>query len=231
MLRRLLADFCPMVEVVGQAGDIKSGVEAVRTHQPDLLFLDIQMPSGSGFDLLKHVSDMEFEVIFTTAHQNFALQAFRVSALDYLLKPIEPDLLVKAVEKAQQRMESGKGKEDRQNSINSIKGMQLKQVAFPTLSGLEFVKPENIVRCEADSNYTTIVFSNGNSLVVSKTLSETEVLLESFPFFRLHRSHLVNLDHIVKYIKGKNGFVMMSDGTQVEISKRRKEAFLELFKP
>ena len=195
---------------------------------PDVIFLDIEMPKMNGFEMLKEVGPMESKVIFTTAYDQFAIKAFRVSALDYLVKPIEGEELRQAVEKVL----PGGGKEQHREQLELLlekiqSPSQISRVAFPTQEGLEIVPREMILHAESHSNYTYLYFSDGCKLVVSKTLKEVEEILTGTEFLRVHHSHLINLHHVRKYVRGDGGYLILSDDTHINVSRSRKEKLLD----
>ena len=225
-LKGVLSEQFKHIEIVGEANGVDTGVELIENVNPDLLFLDVQMQDGTGFDILKRINRSKYNVIFVSAYDRFAITAIKFSAIDYLLKPVEVDDLELALEKIKT---SGKKDEVQQkldlllDNINKID-----KIALPSLSGIEFVKIENIIRCESDNNYTTFFLVNKEKIVVSKTLKEYEDMLESKGFFRTHKSHIINLSFLKKYIKGEGGIVVMEDGSEVAVSRRRKEDFMEV---
>lgn len=227
-LDSLLKKYCPEVEVAGIADSVKSGLEQIEKTKPDVVFLDIEMPGGSGFDLLEKAPKINFEVIFTTAYDQYAIQAIKFSALDYLLKPIDVSELKTAIQKIE--------KNKKQNIPNKnldvfIKNIQFisshNKIALPTLDGLMFVQLNQIVRCESDGNYTNFYLTTGEKIMVSKTMKEFEDLLLANNFFRVHNAHIVNLQQIKKYVKGEGGYIIMSDNSQIEVSRRRRDEFLQ----
>lgn len=225
-LQILLQDFVKGVEVVALCQDIAEAMEAVNTKSPDIVFLDIQLQRETGFDLLTRLKDINFEVIFTTAYTEYAIKAFKFSAIDYLLKPIDIEDLKKAVGKVEKRVNNNMNsrlKELVQNlKFGSVENYKL---ALPTLEGLVFIKINDIIYCEASSNYTQIYTSEGKYLV-SKTLKEYDELLSDHNFFRIHNSYLININSIKKYVKGDGGYVVLNNDTSLDVSKRKKEAFL-----
>ncbi|HKZ38357.1 MAG TPA: LytTR family DNA-binding domain-containing protein [Chryseolinea sp.] len=225
-LQILLQDFVKGVEVVALCQDIAEAMEAVNTKSPDIVFLDIQLQRETGFDLLTRLKDINFEVIFTTAYTEYAIKAFKFSAIDYLLKPIDIEDLKKSVGKVEKRVNNNMNsrlKELVQNlKFGSTENYKL---ALPTLEGLVFIKINDIIYCEASSNYTQIYTSEGKYLV-SKTLKEYDELLSDHNFFRIHNSYLININSIKKYVKGDGGYVVLNDNTSLDVSKRKKEAFL-----
>lgn len=232
----LLQKYCPAVEVVGMADSVESGMELITTSRPDLVFLDIEMPLGSGFDLLEQFPDHVFEVIFTTAHAQYACDAFRVQALDYLLKPIYHDTLVNAVERAKGRI-SERQIYTRQQASESLefllsvlvdKSAHSNKVSLRTADGIEFVQVRDIIRCEAENCYTTFHLVAGEKIVISRTLREFDDMLAKFNFLRVHNSHLINVMHIKRYIKRDGGYVVMSDGASILLSRQRKEDLIRI---
>jgi two-component system LytT family response regulator len=225
-LQILLQDFVKGVEVVALCQNIAESIEAVNSKSPDIVFLDIQLQRETGFDLLTRLKDINFEVIFTTAYTEYAIKAFKFSAIDYLLKPIDIEDLKKAVGKVGRRVNNNMNSrltELVQNlKFGSVENYRL---ALPTLEGLVFVKINDIIYCEASSNYTQIHTSEGKYLV-SKTLKEYDELLSDHNFFRIHNSYLININSIKKYVKGDGGYVVLNNNTSLDVSKRKKEAFL-----
>lgn len=225
-----LHTYCPQVQVLALCRSAEEGIAAIETHHPQLLFLDIEMPYQNGFDLIRHFPQPTFDVIFTTAYDQFAIKAFRFAALDYLLKPIDAPDLVAAVQRFEKKADNTAFREQLEMLLqqyrlpHSLPG----KVPFTTLEGIFFVKPETIVRCESASNYTVMHFIDRPKLVISKTLKETEEILQPYTFLRVHHSHLVNLQQVVRYVKTDGGFVETSDGVQVPISRQRKEQILAL---
>ncbi len=227
-LRATLGKVSDDVLVVKECTSPKEGLEAVHELVPDLVFLDVEMGKETGFDFLKQLGDIPFEVIFTTAHENYALRAIKFCALDFLLKPIGAEDLKQALHKFGQRVGKANSGKQIQELMHNLKSLQneSKKVALPTLTGLQFVSVHDIVRCESDINYTIFYLVDKSKIVVSKTLKEFEGLLEECNFFRVHNSHLINLSHIKNYTKGEGGTVTMDDGSTVDVSRRRKEEFL-----
>jgi len=226
-LELLVKDYCPNVNVLDMAESVATGVECIKKHKPDLLFLDIEMQDGTGFDLLEKVAGNNFYVIFTTAFENYALRALKLSAVDYLLKPINADELKAAVSKASDIMEQKSTENNFQlllQNLQSNTGMH--KIALPTSEGLTFINVHDIIRCQADGSYTHFYFKTQKKLLVSKKIKEYEELLSPYNFVRVHHSHLVNLDEVTKYVRGDGGYVVMSDGETVYVSKRKKEDFM-----
>jgi two-component system LytT family response regulator len=227
-LSKALEQYCPEVEIIAVCEGPTQGINAIIKHKPHLVFLDIQMPEMSGFDVLQQLSPIEFEVIFVTSFDQYAIKAIKFSALDYLLKPIDVDDLIHAVKKMQERIPQKPNIYSYRSILHNIRhdAGKINRLAIPTTEGIDFFSTEDIIYLEADGNYTTIFLTNQRKHVVSKNLKEFESLLASSGFSRVHNSYLINLDHVRKYIKGEGGYVMLSEGHHVEVSRRRKDAFL-----
>ncbi len=227
-LEALLARVAPEVEVVATAGSVKEGVRVIKTHQPDLVFLDVEMPTGTGFDILDQLPHFTFHLIFISAYYKYAIDAFRVSAIDYLLKPIKVKELQEAIGKLNQfaRMK------DQENRIafllDSLKTQQdtPTRIMLPTLNGFQLHHFNDIIRCQGERNYTRFFKTNGESILVSKNISEYEALLSEHNFMRVHRSHIINLGMVESYAKGKGGQVVMSDGSVIDVSRDRKNELI-----
>ncbi|NQV53462.1 MAG: response regulator transcription factor [Flavobacteriales bacterium] len=230
-LEFILKDVCPQVEVVGVAANAKAAKKKIESENIDLLLLDIEMPNGSGFDLLESLEgQIDFKIIFITAYHEYALRAFKFSAVDYLLKPINSDELQAAIAKVQpgQDVES-KEKIDTLIENISKKGGVMNKIALPSMEGLQFVELDDVIYCESQDNYTQFFLTDGKRIMVSKTIKHFEELLDPDRFFRVHRSNIINLRYIDKYVKGEGGYVVMKQGARIPVSRRRKEGFLQLF--
>jgi len=231
-LQSLLTQFCPEIEIIGTAGNAKQAFTIINELQPQLVFLDIEMPMGNGFDLLEKLMPVNFEVIFVTAFDQYAITAFKYAALDYLLKPVSIDELKRAVNRSVIRI----AEKNVNNRIESLianfrsEAQGLKKIGLPTAEGLVFEEIENIMHLQAESNYTLVYIRNKKKMTITKSLKEFEDLLPASIFCRLHHSHIVNLNYITKYYKGRGGYVELTDGTTVEVSTRKKDDFLEKFK-
>ncbi|MEP7372395.1 MAG: LytTR family DNA-binding domain-containing protein [Chitinophagaceae bacterium] len=231
-LSRLLAQYCEQtVRVAGHYSTVEDGLNGIKLMQPQLLFLDVQIHDKTGFDLLHLLPEKKFEIIFTTAYEKYAVQAFRFSAVDYLLKPIDPGDLVQAVSKLSSKNlpnDFSRKVESLLENIDQLKQYTPpKKIMVPTLNGFELLPIIDIIRCQSDINYTTIFIKDKQKLVVARTLKEFEEMLEEYNFFRIHNSHLVNLAYVKSYNKGKGGSVTMIDNSQIEVSTRRKDDFLK----
>lgn len=229
MLAMLVEKNCPQLEIVGLAKNVKEGIDLISSTKPDLVFLDISMPDGTGFDLLEAVQGKKFELIFTTATDKHALKAIKYSACDYLLKPIDIDELKLAVEKVLQKKNSTPSMDNLQFLIQQLKKADdnYQKITLPTGNAYEIINIKDIIRCEADASYTHFHLVGGKKLMVSASLKHYEDLLPENEFIRVHHQHLINMNHVTRYLKQDGGYAVMSDGTQIEISRRKKDAFME----
>ncbi|MBN1338408.1 MAG: response regulator transcription factor [Bacteroidales bacterium] len=229
-LSGLLKLYCKDLQVVAEADGVYSGIEIICEYKPDVVFLDIQMPDGSGFKLLERTRDLEFEVIFTTAYDQFAIKAIKYSALDYLLKPIFPDDLLSAVEKLRKKLGSKRTKEGIDALLHNLKKPESDppRIVLSTAEKLHVVATDDILRCESDNYYTVFYFTNGKKLMVSKTLKENEELLSEHNFVRPHKSHLVNLKYVRGMSKTDGASILMSDGSEVPVSRRKRDKITEI---
>jgi len=229
-LKNYVEKYCDGVNVLELCENVEQGLAAIKKHNPDIVFLDIEMPYGDGFDLLDRVDEISFEVVFITAFSNYAIKALNMSATYYILKPIDIDELVEAVKKIREKKDpSGSNTKVLMKNLHAANPLS-QQVVLPQLTGFMVVQVKDILRAEADNNYTTIFMTDGSKHVVSKTLKFFDELLNEAGFVRIHQSHLVNVQQIAEYKKGKTGQVKLSDGTWLDISPQRKKDFLDLFK-
>jgi len=208
-LRSDIEDYCPEIEIIGQADGVLSGLKLIKATSPDLIFLDIHMADGEGFEILELMEKRDFGIIFTTASEDHAIKAFRHNAIDYLLKPIDPELLKEAVERFTAK----------QKPVEKFKEETL---ALSTIDDLKIVKIKDIVRCESDGNYTTVYEISGAKTMVSKSLKEFERKLTDYGFYRSHQSHLINLKMVDAYLKSEGGFLKMTNGDEVPVAVRKK---------
>lgn len=228
----LLNRYCPQVEVRGSYHSAMDALSDIREKKPQLLFLDIEMPRMNGFELLEKIRDLSFELIFTTSYDQYAIKAIRFSALDYLLKPIDREELVRSVQKVEQRLKSPLPQQIDLLFQKLQSPTQLfSKIAIPTMEGLQMVAVDNIIHCTSDSNYTILILKDQQRVIASRTLKEIEELLEDYSFIRVHHSNVVNLNEICKYIKGEGGYLVMSDGSSVNVSRSRKEGLLKKLQP
>lgn len=230
-LMGLIARYCTNVEVVAQANGYQSGIDVIHKYKPDVVFLDVQMPDGSGFQVLEDVNEINFDVIFTTAYDQYAIKAIKFSALDYLLKPILPTDLVSALQKAEQKKNSLENNSSIKVLLENIKtNAEPKKIVLKTFDKIHVVEIDNIIRCESDDYYTRFFFKDGKTLLISKTLKEHEALLGEQTFFRPHKSHLININYIKGFQKSEGGTIIMSDDAQIPVSRRKKEKTISIIK-
>ncbi len=230
-LNILLSDYCPQVQVVAQCLSAKKGLEEIGKLKPELVFLDIEMPFMNGFELLEQFKEIPFSVIFTTSYDQYAIKAIRFSALDYLLKPIDHKELVAAIQKIQTQAHAPLDEQFRMlmQKVQSKENIFTK-IAVPTSEGFELIPADQIISCEADDNYTYLHLKNKMKVTACRTLKEVEEQLESFSsFVRVHHSYIANLNEVTKYVRGEGGYLVMSDGGTVQVSRSRKEALLKYF--
>jgi len=224
--------FSTKTTVVGEACNATSGTELIQSLQPDLVFLDVEMPVQTGIDLLVGLEKIDFEIIFTTAHEQYALQAIKLNAMDYLLKPFSVEDLGIAIEKCSTKRSAALNNEALHTLINNLKNIspENKKIGLTTSNGIRFVLIKDIIRIEATNNYSHFHFTDNTKLVVAKTLKEFEDMLAPFHFFRVHNSHLVNLSHLQAFISTGGDHVVLNNGNKIEVSRRRKNELLELLK-
>lgn len=228
LLVTLLENYCPEVKVLDVCPSAATALQSIALHKPAILFLDIQMPHMNGFELLKKLPEIDFGLIFTTSYDQYAIKAIRVSALDYLLKPIDREELQKAVQKAiyrsretfPQQMEMLMYKLDHPT-------IPVNKIAIHTMEGLQMLFAENIISCSSESNYTELHLKNKQKIIASRTLKEIEEMLDDYSFLRVHHSFLVNLNEVEKYVKGDGGYLIMSNGAMIDVSRSRKEMLLK----
>jgi len=226
-LKQKLQDYCPMVEILGEASDGAEGITLIEKLKPQILFLDIEMPRMDGFEMLRQIDNKDFHIIFTTAYDQYAIKAIKYAAFDYLLKPVDIEELKAAVDKAHQRTTqlTSKKLETLEHNLQSLQ--TLNKLAIPTLEGYLFFDISHIIHLEAQSNYTAIYFTDYPKLIASRTLKDFEDLLPSEIFFRPHHSHIINLNYIKRYIKGDGGQIEMQNGNFVTVARRKKDEFLK----
>lgn len=226
-----LADYCLNVQVLAKCSSAKKALEAIAQHTPDLVFLDIEMPVMNGFELLEQFDKIPFSVIFTTSYDQYAIKAIRFSALDYLLKPIDPKELIAAVNKVEQQKHQPSNEQLKMlmEQLQHKEG-RFAKIAIPTIEGFELIPADEVVRCEADDNYTHLYLKNKTKVIASRSLKEIEEQLRDFPsFIRVHHSYMVNLNEVTKYVRGEGGYLVLTDGSTVNVSRSRKEMLLKYF--
>lgn len=232
-LEKLLEINCPEVEVIGTADSVRATQKQLKQQVPDLLFLDISMPGQNGFELLREMPSIPFEIIFVTAYDKYMLQAFQYSAVDYLLKPVEEEVLIDAVKRAALRIEQKAGPQPVETFLHNVQQHQspLKmKLCISTVKGFHVVEIRDIVYCEANSNYTNIHFQSRSMICASRPIHEYETLLGDHHFLRIHKSYLVNLEYIREYVRGEGGSVILQDGREIEVSRRKKELLISRMK-
>lgn len=226
-LKKLINIYCPGIQVVAEAEGVEEGLKIIKDNDPDLVLLDIKMNDGTGFDLLKSIENPDFKIIFITAFDEFALNAIKFSALDYLLKPVEPEELILSAHKAEQALE--------QNILNlKVKTLlhniekENKKLTVKTAECYHILSVNEIIRCEAEGNYTHFFLANGTKIMISTTLKEYEELLIQYQFYRLHQSHLINLNQVDRFDKKNGGAIIMKDKSLVPVAVRKKDKLLQL---
>jgi two-component system, LytTR family, response regulator len=224
----IVKEYCPDLEVAGKAHSAEEGVKVIKEIKPDLVFLDVEMPNGTGFDLLTHFPDKRFDVIFITAFNHYAIKAIKFSAVDYILKPININEFIGAVKKVihKHRTDSFMDNDNFEILLENIKSGHPTRLVIPTSDGREYLNPNDIIRIEADRSYSWFYITGKRKILVSKHLKEFQEILSDRNFFRPHNSHLVNIDFVKKYIRHDGGYIEMSDGSQVPVSRNRRDLFL-----
>jgi two-component system LytT family response regulator len=226
-----LKEYCPQISVVGEADGVKSAIEKINTLKPDVVFLDIEMGDGTGFDLLTQLKDISFQIIFTTALDSYGIKAIKFSALDYLLKPIDPDELIKAVEKLTQTEKSKTLQDSISLLLENMKGNTVpgnKRIAIHSLEKVHMINIDDIIRCESQGAYTIFHLKAKEQILATKNLKEFEELLEGHNFIRVHHSHLINFAYLKEYIKKNGGYAIMIDKSEVPVSFRKKNTLLDM---
>ena len=228
LIAKMINSFGLDIEAIPAAESVESGIKAIEEHHPDIVFLDIKLPDGTGFDLLKAIPNKNFEVIFITAHEEFAIKAIKFSALDYILKPVDPEELKAAVMRALDALGSKKEESQFEALHLNIQPNQKRRLVLKTQESVHIVELDHIIRCEADRNYTSFYLTEGKKILVSKTLKDYETLLSSHNFLRVQQSHLINLDFVSRYDKGNGGSVVMKDGSEVPLSQAKRDIFFKI---
>lgn len=231
-LKMLLDKCCPQIQVTGICHSGAEGIKKINELKPELIFLDIEMPYMNGFQMLELIPKIDFEIIFTTSYDQYAIKAFKFSALDYLLKPVDREELEKAVQKISKKVNPviPQQLEILLQKLNQP-SVPVQRIALPTMQGLEFVPVESIIRCSSSNNYTEFFLTDKKRLLVSRTLKEVEDMLAEHSFLRVHHSHIVNLNAITRYVKGEGGYLIMADGSTVDVSRSRKEELMKKLLP
>lgn len=229
-LKLSIEKYCPEIIIKGMFGTPEQGIKAIKHIKPALVFLDVQMPEMSGFDVLQKLSPVTFQVIFVSAYDQYAIKAIKFSALDYLLKPVDVDDLMHAIKKVKEGLHNKNNSWQYQSVLNNIqlKSGKIEKLAVPSVEGIDFFNTDDIIYCKADGSYTTLFLKDKPGKLVSKNLKDFENLLIHSGFCRVHHSYLINLKHVQKYVKGEGGYVILSSGHHVDISRRKKDEFLAL---
>lgn len=224
----IIGEYCPDLEVVGKAYNVNEGVQRINETKPDLVFLDVEMPHGTGFDLLSYFPGKEFDVIFITAFNHYAIKAIKFSAVDYILKPINIKEFIEAVNRVILKRTSSpfQGNENIKILMENLRSGLPSRLVIPTSDGMEYLNPKDIIRIEADRSYSWFFIAGNRKMLVSKHLKEFQELLNDRYFFRSHNSHLINLKYVRKYVRREGGYIEMQDGSQIPISRNRKDLFL-----
>lgn len=231
MMEWLLKTYCPQVIIEAMCNSAEAGIEAINKYRPDMVFLDIEMPYMNGFDMLEQFDKLFFDVVFTTAYDQFAIKAFKYSALNYLLKPVDPEDLQETIRRIEEKkLVPTKEQIDLlMQSVKNVSKPTTARIALTTGDGMLFVSTNEIIYCQAESNYTAVILTSGKKIIVSKVLKEIDEALSGADFYRIHNSFLININHISKYVRGDGGYVIMRDGATVSISRSRRQEFMEMF--
>jgi two-component system LytT family response regulator len=227
LIAKMIDSFGFDVVTIPEGDSVQSGIKAIEKHNPDIVFLDIQMPDGTGFDVIRSIENKTFEVIFITAHEEFAIKAIKFSALDYLLKPVDAGELKAALEKALALVENEQNSPQFDALSTNIQQNEKRRLVLKTQESVHVVDLDQIIRCEADRNYTSFFLLDNKKILVSKTLKEYETLLSSYNFLRVQQSHLINIIYVDRYDKKNGGAVVMKDGSEVPLSPAKREIFFK----
>lgn len=230
MLEWLLKSYCPEVVIDELCESGEKGIAAILKHKPDVVFLDIEMPRMNGFEMLEKFDKLNFEVVFTTAYDKFAVKAFRYSALNYLLKPIDHEDLQQTIVRLEEK-KSAPSRDQLNLLLENIRSLKpaASRVAMSTNDGMIFIETKEIMYCQAESNYTSVMLASGKKVMVAKTLKDIDETLSGKDFHRIHNSFLININYINRFVRGAGGYIVMNDGTQITISRSRREEFFDLF--
>ena len=232
ILAAMLDADCQDIDIVNISNNGADALKAIRQYSPDIVFLDVEMPKMNGFEMLEQLDNINFHLIFTTSYDQYALKAIRFSAIDYLLKPVDREELKNAVNKVRQRIQVPLPQQ-LEILMQKIKqpSNPVNKIALPTMEGLQLIPIDSIISCESDDNYTNLKLKNGKKLLVTRSLKDIEESLEQHSFIRVHRSYLVNMNEIEKYIKGEGGYLVMTDGTSIDVARNKKEVLLRKLLP
>lgn len=230
-LIQLIKDYCPEVSIVGEAENVKEGIQLLENLKTDIVFLDVEMPDGTGFDILKNIENIDFQVIFTTSHEKYAIKAIKYSAIDFLLKPVDPEELVEAIDKAKQNTDQNYSTEKIANLLKTLesKSEEPKSIILRDKYGIQSVDLDEITHLESHGSYTKFYLTSGETLMISKGLKEYESLLPNEQFFRCHQSYLINMNYLKRYDKRDGDYLILKDGSKVPLASRKKEVLLQKF--
>jgi two-component system, LytTR family, response regulator len=230
-LNILLSEYCPKVQVMASCDSVVQALDQIDKLKPDLVFLDIEMPFMNGFEMLEKIKPISFSVIFTTSYHQYAIRAIQYSALDYLLKPIDPKALLAAIHRVeQQKMKPSAEQFQILLDQLSQKEKRFSKIAIPTTEGFELIPADQVVHCKADDNFTIVYLKNKSTKIACRSLKDMEEQLNDFNnFVRVHNSHMVNMNEVSKYVRGEGGYLVMTDGSTINVSRARKEALLKYF--
>ncbi|OFX55434.1 MAG: hypothetical protein A2046_12505 [Bacteroidetes bacterium GWA2_30_7] len=228
-IEMIINQYCPKLNVVGMASSALEGIKEINCKKPDLVLIDIEMPHGTGFDLLESIKNPEFQIIFITAYNQYAVKAFKYSAVDYLLKPIDIEEFVSAINRVEKNIQSP-AFQKYNVLLENIKNNNLSKIAIPTSDGLEYIQVNKIMYLEAERSYCYIYMENDKKMLVSRSLSDIEKLIESESFFRCHKSFLVNLEYVKKYVRFDGGYILLNNSKRIDLSRRKKDEFTEVMK-
>ncbi|MCH2044752.1 MAG: response regulator [Saprospiraceae bacterium] len=230
LLRSLLLDFCEGVEVVAEAANVKEGVAAINQHKPDLVFLDIEMPRESGFKLYTYFDKIDFEIVFTTAYNKYAIRAIKLAALDYLMKPIDIDELMETLNRFREKQKTEQSSSLQHEIIeNNLQNKEKEKIALPCSDGYIFVDIHDIIRCQSNKSYTLFVLADEREIWISKNLGNYAPLLEQYGFKRVHRSHLINPKFVQRFVRGKHPVLVMKDGAKITIAPNKRDSLMNDF--
>lgn len=232
-IKKILELYCTDVQLIETCTDADSAKEKILQLEPDLVFLDIAMPGKTSLTMLSEMKNISFQIIFVTAHNEYSLQAFKYSAVDYLLKPVHEDLLINAVQRASKRIQDGlvnRNVETLLHNIRQTKTTKDIKLCIPSLKGFQVIRLSDIIFCESETSYTVFHLTDNQKLVSSKPIFEYEQMLETNDFVRIHRSYLVNINHVVEYRRGEGGTIVLQNGAELEVSRRKKDNFIAVMK-
>ncbi|MFO7370074.1 MAG: LytTR family DNA-binding domain-containing protein [Bacteroidales bacterium] len=230
-IRSIIEQHCPAVEIIGTATSVQSAVTLLTNVKPALVLSDINLPDGTAFDMLSRLDEIDFKVIFITAFEEYAIKAIKFSALDYLVKPIDPNELVKAVNKAKEKIEHENNTLKLKALLSNVRDFseKLRKIVLKTFDSIYVVDLQDIIRCESDNSYTLFYLKDSRKIMVSSVLKDYDELLADSGFIRVHKSHLVNLNYIDKFIKSDGGYLIMKDGASVPVSQRKRDMIMDFF--